>query len=161
MTEIRRAVASDAAVLTALMLRSSAYRGRYAAILEGYAISPEQLARDLMYAAEVDGAIAGFYSLAGLGSCPSLDLLFVDDLAQGLGLGAMLFAHMRGQAHRLGLDEVRIVAHPPAEGFYLRMGAVRYGESAPTARVHWARPVLVLRIDGAPVAREAHGRDRP
>jgi hypothetical protein len=41
---------------------------------------------------------------------------------------------------------VKIVSHPPAEGFYLRMGARRIGTMLPGGRVTWARPLLSLSI---------------
>lgn len=145
---IRRATAADAGPLTALTRRSRAYDGPYRAILDGYALSPAQLARDAVHVAvDAHGAPLGYYSLvhAPAPGEAELDLLFVDDAAQGRGLGALLFAHMREVARTLGVRRVRIVSHPPAEAFYLRMGAVRIGEQPPRGRVAWTRPLLELR----------------
>ncbi|NUS37935.1 MAG: GNAT family N-acetyltransferase [Lysobacter sp.] len=144
---IRRAVGADADALTALTQRSRAYEGRYRAILEGYAITAAQVARDACHAAfDEDGGLLGYYSLVHdrVAGDAELDLLFVDDAAQGRGVGALLFAHMRKTARALGAHRVRIVSHPPAEPFYLRMGAVRVGEQPPRGRVAWARPLLEL-----------------
>lgn len=144
---IRRASAADAPMLTQLMHASGAYQGRYAAILQGYAISPAQVARDQVYlAADAAGRVLGFYSLAGLGQDAELDLMFVADAGQGTGLGARLFEHMRATARDSGIRAVRIVSHPPAEGFYLRMGARRIGTMLPGGRVDWPRPLLSLPI---------------
>ena len=145
---IRRGAAADADALTALTQASRAYGGAYRAIVEGYAITPEQIARDdLHVAVDVEGRVLGYYSLVLAPSGDAeLDLLFVDDAAQGRGVGALLFAHMRERARMLGLARVRIVSHPPAEAFYLRMGAVRIGEQPPRGRVNWTRPVLELAI---------------
>lgn len=144
---IRRAAAADAAALTALTHASSAYDGPYRAILEGYALTPAQIERDLVHVAiDGDGTPLGYYSLVQ-GVAPQeaeLDLLFVADAAQGRGIGARLFAHMRRAARALGVRRVRIVSHPPAEAFYLRMGAKRIGERAPGGRVAWVRPLLEL-----------------
>ena len=143
---IRRAVRADAADLTALMLSSRAYQGDYAAILDGYAITAGQIARDEIHLTEDDGTLLGFYSLVRQDGTAELDLMFTADAAQGRGVGRKLFAHMRERAHMLGVTTVRIVAHPPAEGFYLRMGAQRIGEQPARGKVAWTRPLLELAI---------------
>jgi GNAT superfamily N-acetyltransferase len=143
---IRPAVDDDASALTALMHASAAYRGTYAQILQGYEITAEQIRHDRMFLATDGGRVQGFYSLANVESDPELDLLFVADAAQGSGIGALLFEHMRRMACELGVDRVKIVSHPPALRFYTRMGAEVVGMEPPTARVSWERPVLVLDV---------------
>jgi GNAT superfamily N-acetyltransferase len=144
---IRRATAEDAPALTALMHASTAYQGVYASILDGYEITKDQLQDDQVFLAANDsGQVLGFYSLANVVSQPELDLMFVADAAQGGGVGAALFEHMRTTAHELGLTSVRIVSHPPAERFYARMGAEPSGSKPPSGRVGWERPVFVLKI---------------
>ena len=140
---IRRAVATDADALTALTQRSRAYDGPYRAILDGYAITPAQIARDELHVAvAADDCVLGYYSLVIDADGVELDLLFVDDAAQGRGVGALLFGHMKERAAARGARNVRIVSHPPAEAFYLRMGARRIGEQPPRGRVTWPRPLL-------------------
>jgi GNAT superfamily N-acetyltransferase len=144
---IRRAVAADADALTALTQRSRAYDGPYRTILDGYAITPAQIARDEVHVAVDDAWLLGYFSLVvGADTGAELDLLFVDDAAQGRGVGALLFAHMRLCATARGVHNVRIVSHPPAEAFYLRMGARRVGEQPPHGRVTWSRPLLELML---------------
>ncbi len=128
---------------------SAAYQGEYARILEGYAVSAEQVQRDLIFLATDGETVLGFYSLANVDSAPELDLMFVGDKAQGAGVGAALFEHMRNTAHSLGITKIKIVSHPPAERFYTRMGAERIGLKPPSGRVSWPRPILFLEI-GAP-----------
>ena len=142
----RRATAADLPALDALMRASAAYRGQYAPMLEGYAIAADQPDRDLMVLAEADGQVLGFYGLIVEGE-PELDLMFVADTAQGTGLGARLFEHMAAEARALGIDAVKIVSNPPAEGFYRRMGAERIGTKLPKGQVTWTQPILYLRID--------------
>lgn len=149
---IRRARADDAPALTALMHACSAYRGEYATMLTGYAISPGQIARDTMFVAEDADTLFGFYSLCNVESDPELDLLFVSDAAQGRGVGALLFRHMLDIARALGIEAVKIISHPPAEGFYGRMGARRIGTLAPSGRVTWPRPVMAIEVP-SPAAR--------
>jgi GNAT superfamily N-acetyltransferase len=89
------------------------------------------------------GRILGFYAL--LLAPPELDLLFVADDVQGRGIGRLLIAHMKATARAAGLDEVRVVSHPPAEGFYRGVGASRTGTvRANPPAVMWDRPELVI-----------------
>lgn len=139
MVEIARATPDQAAALTALMHTSSAYRGDYATILDGYEVTPAYVAANPTFTATEAGVVVGFYALAEA----ELDLLFVADSAQGLGVGRRLVDHMRGEAEARGLRAIRVVAHPPALAFYLRMGARRIGTIPPVPpKVRWDRPEL-------------------
>lgn len=142
---LRPGRAADAPALNALIQASGAYQGDYAPMLQGYAVTAEQIGRDLFTLAEGGGEVLGFYSLIVEGE-PELDLMFVADAAQGTGLGARLFRHMAAEARRLGIEAVKIVANPPAEGFYRRMGAERIGTKLPKGRVTWKQPILYLRL---------------
>lgn len=144
--QVRRAGPHDAEALTRLMHASAAYRGPYASILQGYAITTAQIGADHFYLAERGPQPLGFYSLALAASGAELDLMFVADAAQGQGVGAALFAHMRETADALGCAQVTIVSHPPAEAFYRRMGAVRVGTQPPSSRAPWERPILRLAV---------------
>lgn len=143
MEELRRAVEADVPSLNAVMHASRAYDGEYRAMLDSYFVTPAQVARDLVVLAEQGGELLGFYSLIVEGE-PELDLMFVADAAQGLSLGKVLFEDMRRQARQRGITRVKIVSHPPALGFYQRMGAVQVGATEPVGRVTWARPILEL-----------------
>ncbi|WP_310723605.1 GNAT family N-acetyltransferase [Streptomyces sp. N2A] len=151
-TTIRRAVAQDAQRLTSLIQQSSAYQGRYASIISGYRVTAEYLARHRVFVAvDASDQILGFYSLVLEPS--ELDLAFVADHAQGLGIGRHLIGHMVGQAEEAGLTSVRVVAHPPAEKFYRRMGAKRVGTVAPSPpKIAWERPELQFAIPAGPQA---------
>lgn len=140
---LRRASAADAPALNALMHASRAYDGAYRAMLDGCAVTIDQIARDHVVLAEDGRRVLGFYSLI-VDSAPELDLMFVADAAQGRDLGRRLFDHMRHEARTRGFDSVRIVCHPPALGFYLRMGAVQVGATEPVGAVTWSRPILTL-----------------
>ncbi|MET9859495.1 GNAT family N-acetyltransferase [Streptomyces smyrnaeus] len=139
---IRRAVASDAERLTTLIQDSSAYRGEYASIISGYRVTADYIARHRVFVAvDTVGRLLGFYALVV--EPPELDLAFVADSAQGTGIGRLLIEHMIGQARQVGLTDVRVVSHPPAEEFYRRLGAERVGTIAPSPpKVAWERPEL-------------------
>lgn len=141
-TTIRRAVGQDAERLTALVHGSSAYQGQYAAIISGYRITADYVARHRVFTAvDPAGRVLGFYALVL--DPAELDLLFVADDAQGTGAGRLLIAHMIAEARRAGLTTVRVVSHPPAEMFYRRLGARRVGTVPPSPpKVTWERPEL-------------------
>lgn len=143
--QMRRALPDDAQALTDLMQASRAYEGSYRSILDGYAITKDQIARDAIYLAEQNDQVVGFYSLTLTGD-PELDLLFVADRMQGSGLGKMLIEHMKEQARQRGIGNVKIVSHPPSVGFYQKMGATIVGAAPPTKKVTWERPILSLAI---------------
>ncbi|MFI9626063.1 GNAT family N-acetyltransferase [Streptomyces sp. NPDC052042] len=144
---VRRATARDARALTRMVRTSRAYEGPFAAMVAGYRVGADYIESHRVFAAvdASDDRILGFYSL--ILAPPELDLLFVADEAQGLGIGRLLIGHLRDEARRTGLNGVRIVSHPPAEGFYRSVGARRIGtRAANPPAVMWDRPELLLPV---------------
>lgn len=147
---VRRATARDAKRLTRLVRGSRAYEGQYAAMVAGYRVGPDYIETHRVFVAVAateghEGQVLGFYSLVL--APPELDLMFVADQAQGRGVGRLLVAHMTSEARAAGLDRVRVVSHPPAEGFYRSVGAVHVGTASATPpAVLWDRPELEFRI---------------
>ncbi|MER7845450.1 GNAT family N-acetyltransferase [Kitasatospora sp. NPDC096077] len=141
-TTIRPAEPADADRLTALIQASSAYRGRYFAMIEGYAVAPDYVERHEVRMAvdEGDDRLLGFYAL--IHEPAELDLMFVADDAQGLGVGRALIADMLDRARTAGIAAVKVVSHPPAEGFYLQVGAERTGTRPPQPKTPWSQPEL-------------------
>ncbi|QLH26379.1 GNAT family N-acetyltransferase [Streptomyces sp. Rer75] len=137
-TMIVRAVEQDAEPLTALVQGSGAYRGPSS----GYRVTADYIARHQVFTAvDPAGRLLGFYALVL--DPPELDLIFVADDAQGMGIGRLLVEHMVGRAREVGLTDVRVVSHPPAERFYRHLGAERVGTVAPLPpKVAWERPEL-------------------
>ena len=140
MIRMSPASTGDARALTALMLASKAYAGAYHVIIAGYHVTPAMITSNVTRIADDSAGIAGFYSLDV--EQGELDLLFVADDRQGAGAGRLIFADMVAVARTAGLTAVRIVAHPPAAGFYRRMGARDVGVVPPMGRVTWQRPEL-------------------
>lgn len=139
--EIARATPDQAGTLTKLMHESSAYQGDYASILDGYEVMPHYIETNPTFVARSGNDILGFYTL--IESPPELDLLFVADLAQGLGIGARLITHLLTEARTRGIDAIRVVAHPPASPFYVHMGARQTGTIPPNpTKITWERPEL-------------------
>ncbi|MGD3105185.1 GNAT family N-acetyltransferase [Streptomyces sp. YGL11-2] len=150
---IRRAEERDAGRLTRMVRTSGAYEGPYAAMVDGYRVGPDYISAHRVFVAVGgecgDGEVLGFYALMVDPVGPAeLDLLFVADRAQGLGIGRLLIEHLRGEARRAGAGRVRIVSHPPAEGFYRSVGARRIGTvPAYPPAVAWDRPELSLPVE--------------
>ncbi|MET7621822.1 GNAT family N-acetyltransferase [Streptomyces sp. NPDC005408] len=143
---IRRATARDAKRLTRLVRNSRAYEGPYAPLIAGYRVGPDYIeTHEVFVALGEDDRLLGFYAL--ILAPAELDLMFVADAAQGLGIGRLLIAHMIGEAREAGITAVRIVSHPPAEGFYLSVGAQRIGTvPANPPAVMWDRPELIIPV---------------
>lgn len=154
--EIRRAVAGDSKRLTRMVRTSGAYEGHYASMVAGYQVGPDYIeAHPVFVAVAGDGGpgdggrVLGFYGL--LLDQAELDLMFVADDAQGYGIGRRLITHMLGEARRAGLTDVRVVSHPPSEGFYRSVGAVRTGTIPPNLPVvPWERPELSFPVGDEP-----------
>jgi GNAT superfamily N-acetyltransferase len=130
---IRTATESDAPALTALALAGKRYWGYPEAWLEAWrnslTITPEYVAKNIVgCAVDETGRPVGFYGLVRKGNQLWMEDLFLATEAIGSGLGRRLFEHAAETAQALGVTELLIEADPNAEGFYLRMGAQRYGE---------------------------------
>ncbi|SDD67636.1 Predicted acetyltransferase [Streptomyces sp. LaPpAH-199] len=144
---VRRAAAGDAGRLTRVVRTSRAYEGPYASMVEGYRVGPDYIEAHRVFVAADDTTdrVLGFYALVL--DPPELDLMFVADEAQGRGIGRLLAAHLREEARAAGLAGVRIVSHPPAEGFYRSIGAEPVGTvRADPPAVRWDRPELLLHV---------------
>lgn len=131
---IRPAAPSEAEALTALMLAGKRHWGYPEAWLEAWRglllITPEYVAANSVWCAEDStGRVAGFYALERDGGQYRLESLFLETSLIGCGLGRRLFEHAVRTAAALGATELLIEADPNAEGFYLRMGALRVGET--------------------------------
>ena len=92
-------------------------------------ITPEFVRNNAVYAAVSGGEPCAFYALCSAGGELELDHLWVLPGWMGSGVGSLLFEHAMREAARRGASAVAIEADPNAEGFYLRMGARRVGES--------------------------------
>lgn len=92
-------------------------------------ISPDYVAKNLVFAAEENGIVSGFYSLVLDIDSADLDHLWIDPQFIGGGLGRTLFEHAVETARSVGATTLTIESEPNAEGFYQKMGAVRVGET--------------------------------
>ena len=91
---------------------------------------PEFVRDNEVYAAVSGGEPFGFYALTGTDRERELEHLWVSPAWIGSGAGRLLFERAMDRAASQGAKLVKIEADPNAEGFYLRMGARRVGETS-------------------------------
>lgn len=131
---IRQATSQDAAELTRIAHEAKRHWGypehwmqRWDADLT---ITPEFIADNLVYIAEDEDRVSGFYALAVKDQKAELEHLWVAPDVIGTGVGKQLFLAAMEKAAELKLSSVEISSDPNAEGFYRKMGAYRVGETA-------------------------------
>ena len=83
----------------------------------------------ILHALSGDAHAAGYYALERDGDRLRLEDLFLAPSQIGHGLGRQLFEHAVQTARALRVAELLIESDPNAEGFYLRMGAQRIGQT--------------------------------
>ena len=131
---IRAARPGEAQQLTAIAREAKAMWGysteALAAWKDQLTITASDIESRPVSVAELDGAIAGFYSLATAASDWELDNLWVAPSHGRRGIGKALLTHALVQARLGGAQRLLIDADPHAEPFYLQRGAIRTGEVA-------------------------------
>jgi GNAT superfamily N-acetyltransferase len=135
--------------LTMLVRTSDAYGGDYRVMVANQRLDTAYLDTNVVRVARsTDQVLYGFHSLLipGRGAVGEgeLDFMFVANGLQRRGIGRALMDDVRSVARRLRLSRIHIVAHPPAESFYLACGARHIGHLPPTGRITWPRPHLIL-----------------
>ena len=92
----------------------------------------------------------GFFSLMPVDEPFTLDLdhFWVLPETQGRGVGRLMFERAVLEARKAGARRMTITAEPRAEGFYLRMGAVRIGGKPTTVgKENHVLPLLEFQLD--------------
>lgn len=129
---IRPAIPDEAPLISDLALRSKAYwdydEAFIAACRPALTFSPDYITANPMYVVEMEGRVAGFYSLQPVSEQEvGLENLFVAPEAIGQGCGKRLWQHAVVTARQLGYQHMLIEADPNAEAFYAAMGAETIG----------------------------------
>ncbi len=128
MITVRPARRGEAAILTALCLRSKAHWGYDAAFMELCVPSLTVHEKDIaagrvLVAAEGEGPPLALAEIRGEGETVELQEMFVDPPAIGSGLGRTMFEAAAALARGLGAQRMTILADLNAARFYERMGA--------------------------------------
>ena len=128
---IRRAMETEAPVLSSLAMRAKAHWGYAAEMLERWraelAVSPGHVRERPTFVAVVGAEIVGFYSLRPAQTVWEVDNLWVLPEFMHQGVGRALLSHALATAANGGAREVTVDADPNAEPFYLECGATRCG----------------------------------
>ncbi len=128
---IRAALESEAAVLSALAIRAKAHWGYSTEQLERWrtqlSVSPSDIRAKPVFVATVGEEVVGFCSLAPSQASWELDNLWVLPEFMHRGIGSALLAHALQTAARGGAGKVTVDADPNAAAFYLRSGATQTG----------------------------------
>jgi GNAT superfamily N-acetyltransferase len=137
LAQLQPARSGEAALLSALAVRSKAHWGYDAQFMQHCArelqVEPEQITGGAHHhvVARVQGELAGFdVVVPESAGVVLLEALFVDPRWMGRGIGRELFEHARGVAVKLGASRLMATADPHAAEFYRRMGAQPAGEVA-------------------------------
>lgn len=136
--ELRPAGPDEAALLSALALRSKGHWGYDEAFLaacrDELTIRPDEVEARRTTVAEIQGTVVGHYTIDGDAPVAELGQMFVDPVHIGRGVGRALWTHAVARARAEGIHTLTIDADPFAEAFYLAMGATRTG-SVPSGSV--------------------------
>jgi GNAT superfamily N-acetyltransferase len=127
------AQASDAALLTDMALAGKRHWKYPEDWIELWrydlTITPAYIAAQPVRMAVWDGTAIGFVGLSTAegGRHRHLEHLWLRPRCIGCGFGHQLFKEAVRMAREEGTSELRISSDPNAEGFYLKMGAIRIG----------------------------------
>lgn len=132
---IREARPDEAALLSALALRSKGHWGYDADFLEAcradLTLTPQDIAESVSFVCEGAAGTLGFSRVVLMDErTAELDALFVEPTAIGVGAGKLLWERSVEAARDLGAQDMVLQSDPHAEGFYLSRGARRIGEAA-------------------------------
>lgn len=128
MVQIRAASGEQAALLSALALRSKAHWGysdsELAAFREELTYAPEVVEAGGFWILADQDAVAGFCALEKVSpGTIELEALFIEPDAIGHGHGRTLIEHAIAECARAGIERLVIQSDPQAAGFYERVGA--------------------------------------
>jgi GNAT superfamily N-acetyltransferase len=141
--EIRRAIESEAVLLSSLAMSAKAHWGYSKQALDGWrselTVSAEDIYAKPTFVVIVAEEIADFYSLEPSAEHWKLDNLWVLPKYINRGIGGALLAHALETATKAGATEVTVDADTNAESFYVESGAVRRGEVPAPIPGHPAR----------------------
>ena len=92
-------------------------------------VTPEYLAANDCWVAEIDGATVGWFSLVPISNGLLLDNFFLLPAHIGSGVGRLMWDEALRVAEAAGVERMTLEADPNAAGFYERMGAQLTGSA--------------------------------
>lgn len=108
-------------------------------------LTPQFIADNPVYCAMIDNNIAGFYGFDLRAAPVDLRHFWVAPNNVGMGVGKLMLSHAIEYLASSKVDLFQVVVEPNAEGFYLRMGAVKVGSKS-MPELGQTFPVMQLRV---------------
>ena len=131
---IRRAVANNAAELTAIARRAKADYGYPPEWLKQWepelTITPAYIGENRVYVAINGSATVGMCAAEDRNLSWTLEHVWVDPVHQGMGVGSALVKHALAEIRAVRPGMVQVASDPHATGFWEKAGATKAG-SAP------------------------------
>jgi GNAT superfamily N-acetyltransferase len=132
--KIRSALESDSQKLTAISFSAKSFWPYPKSYFEIWkpelTITPEYIRENVVFIAEAESGIAGYYSLVGsdgktLGDSKvcNLDHIYILPEFMGRKIGKSLIEHAKSVAKAKGFGEIWAVVDPHAKGFYEKVAA--------------------------------------
>ena len=119
-------------VLTDIAIKSEAYWGNDSDYMEKfkrvYKVTEEFISNNPTFVIQEDDSIVGFYSVLIDDSEVSLEYFFIEPQSIGRGYGKLIWNHLINTCRDLSIKEFVIVTSPQAKEFYIKMGAIPFGE---------------------------------
>jgi GNAT superfamily N-acetyltransferase len=147
---LRRAKPEEASMLSELALAAKGFWGYDQAFIEScrpeLTFTPDDVALRHFVVADLDGQMAGFYSVDGQPPVGELGHMWVRPSEIGSGLGRIMWQDAWAAAAAAGYEYLEIAAEPNAEGFYRRMGAERVGETPSGSIPGRMLPLMRVRV---------------
>ena len=144
---IRPGRSEEAARLKEIAISSKAYWGYPLQQVRDWAdkgdFTPERLRELIVFVAEGNEQVVGWFSLIPRGNLWWLEDLWIEPEWIGRGVGKQLFRHAADYAAGHGATRLEWEAEPNAVGFYERMGGTYVRESAAT---EWGRTLPVMGV---------------
>lgn len=138
--QFRTAHVAEADELTRLAIESKCSWGYSDELISlwkpGLTFTPDNITNRTVSVATNKEELVGVSALRVSAAECELEEFWVRPNSIGRGVGRQLLEHTLGLAAQSGFESVNVVSDPNAEGFYLRLGAVRIGcfESQPAGR---------------------------
>ncbi|MHB8074430.1 GNAT family N-acetyltransferase [Desulfosporosinus fructosivorans] len=132
MLSMRRAKPYEYEILTDIAIKSEAYWGMDSDYMEKfksvYKVTEEFISNNPTFVIEEDDSVVGFYGILIDDRETSLEYLFIEPKSIGRGYGKLLWNHLVNTCKYIRIKELVIVTSPQAKEFYLKMGAIFFGE---------------------------------
>ncbi|OUB23752.1 GNAT family N-acetyltransferase [Bacillus thuringiensis serovar yunnanensis] len=142
---VREALPEETHELSQLALSAKATWGYseefILACKESLTITEEYIQNNYVYILEHLNVKIGFFAFKRT-KIDTLDWLYIHPKYKGKGYGRILWQSLVVKAVELGIMDFMIVSEPKAEGFYIKMGAKRTGETFSTTFKDRILPIL-------------------